>query len=127
MTEPKDQQSIAALISAIVDDIRTLISDQIALVKAELRASVRSATAGAGFFGAAILFVVIATFFLVMALVHGLNALGLPMWASYLAVGGTLVLTAVIFVVIGIRAMKKVKAPTRSINQFQETVDSLHR
>lgn len=127
MTEPTEQQSIASLVSAIVDDIRTLIRDQIALVKAELRSSVRSATAGAGFFGAAILFVVIATFFLVMALVHGLNALGLPMWASYLSVGGTLVVAAVIFVALGVRAVKKVKAPSRSINQFQETVDSLHR
>ena len=126
MTEPQEKQSIAALLSAIVEDIRSLISDQIALVKAELRSSVKMAAAGAGFFLGAVVFVVIASFFLVMALVHGLNALGLPLWASYLTVGVVLVLTAAVLAGIGVKAVKKVKAPTRSMNQIQETVDSFH-
>lgn len=125
MTEqPQEHQSIGALVSAVVSDIRILISDQVALFKAEIRSSVRVATAGAGFFGVAVVFVIISLFFLVMALVHGFNALGLPLWASYLAVAGILLVVALIFAVMGRSAVKKVKAPSRSMDQIQETLES---
>jgi TRAP-type C4-dicarboxylate transport system permease small subunit len=63
--------------------------------------------------------------FLLLAGVHGINAAGLPMWASYLIVGGALLLIALIAVAVAVSKVKKVKAPERSKVALTHNVESL--
>ena len=125
MSVQPDNQSITQLITTVVDDIRTLIRDQISLAKAELRASVRAAGAGIGFFIAAGVIASLSSIFLLLAIVYGLNAAGLPLWASYLIVGGTFLLVSLVIVFLGVRAVRKIKAPQRSAAALHENIEAL--
>ena len=88
---------------------------EIELAKLEVRSTVKSGGAGVGLFaGAAVLLVFSLTFGLI-ALAEGLVALGIWRWAAYLIVFGLLVLIAGVLVLLGIRHVKRVKAPERTI------------
>jgi hypothetical protein len=46
--------------------------------------------------------------------------LWLPVWASFFIIGGVYLLIAVVVVLVGIRLIKKVKAPTATIATAKE-------
>ncbi|MDR0284907.1 MAG: phage holin family protein [Propionibacteriaceae bacterium] len=57
MSSPNE---ISDLVSQITADVRTIVADEIALVKAEIRPAVRRVGVGSGFFGVAAYFVIMA-------------------------------------------------------------------
>jgi hypothetical protein len=57
-----------------------------------------------------------------IALAEGLTALGVYRWLSYLIVFGLLLAVAGVFVYLGVRKVKKVKAPERTIATSKDTV-----
>lgn len=120
MSSTPDDPTIGRLVANATRDISALVQSEIKLAKSELKVSVRSGGLGVALFAVAafiLLLVVIlasitAAFFLTMT---GLHAA----WC-FLIVTGAYVLVAVLFVLIGIRKVKKVRAPDRTIATAKE-------
>ncbi len=117
-TEP----SIGSLVSAASRDVSLLISKEIELAKAELRADVRNAARAGIMFGVAAVFGVFLTVMLVIALAEGLVAVGLWRWAAYLVTAAALATLAGIVAMVGLRSVKRVKAPERTIETTKDTL-----
>lgn len=116
------EPSLGELVKQASESMSTIVRGEIALAKLELRSSVKNAGVGVGAFGAAGVVLVFALIFGLLALAEGLISLGLPRWAGFLVVFGLLLLVAVIAVVVGVKKVKRVKAPQRTITTSKETV-----
>jgi len=117
-TEP----SIGSLVSAASRDVSTLIRAEVELAKAEVVKEVKTAAKGAAMFVVAAIFGFFLLVMLLLAFAEGLIALGLDRWAGYLVVAGVLLLTAAILVLVGMRTIKKLKAPERTIETTKDTL-----
>lgn len=127
MTGVSDQQTIGQLVQEASGQFSTMLHGEIELAKLELRSTVKTGGAGVGMFaGAAVLLVFSLTFGLI-ALAEGLVALGIWRWAAYLMVFGLLVLIAGVLVLLGIRHVKRVRAPERTIEEGKQTMALLKR
>jgi cytochrome c biogenesis protein CcdA len=121
-----DQTSLGSLISSAISDAQTLVRDEIALAKAELKESAKRVAASSGLFIAAIVLLAYAFLLLLFAAVYGI-AEGLPLWASFLIVGGALVLIVAGLVTLGVVQAKRIRGPERAIAEVQKTKDALAR
>lgn len=117
-TEP----SIGSLVSAASRDVSTLIRAEVELAKTEVVDEVKTAAKGAAMFIVAAILGFFLLVMLLLAFAEGLIALGLPRWAGYLVVAGVLLLTAGILALIGRNALKKLKAPERTIETTKDTL-----
>jgi uncharacterized membrane protein YqjE len=117
--------TIGSLVSDAHTSFSTLLHGEIELAKLELTSSVKNAGKGVVFFAAAGVLVVFSLTFGLIALAEGLVAAHIWRWAAYLIVFGFLVLLAVFLVVFGIRKVKRVKAPTQTIETTKDTVTAL--
>jgi hypothetical protein len=118
----EDELSIGQLVAEASANLSTIIQGEIALAKLELKSTVKNAGTGVGFFAAAAVLLVFSLTFGLIALAEGLHALGLWRWLSYLAVFGFLLVVIALFVVLGVRKVKRVKAPQRTIETGRDTV-----
>jgi uncharacterized integral membrane protein len=124
-TGPADRQAeepIGQLVADVSKSLSTLLHSEIELAKLELKVSVKNAGVGVGFFGAALVLLVFSLTFAFIALAEGIHALGVWRWLSYLIVFLLLVLVAGLLVWLGVKKVKKVKAPTRTIATSKDTV-----
>ena len=120
-----DDPTIGRLVADASRDISSLLHAEIALAKSELKFSAKAGGIGAamflvaGFFGLLItvLVSIAAAYFLVMA---GLD----PAWA-FLIVAGAYLLLALILILIGVRLIKKVRAPEKTIATAREIPSAL--
>ena len=115
------QQTIGELVQQASTYLSTMVHGEIELAKAEITTSVKNAGTGAGFFIGAAVALFFAMMFILIAAAEGLVALGVPRSAAYLIVFGFLCLVMGILVWLGIRKVKKVKAPERTISETKET------
>jgi ABC-type multidrug transport system permease subunit len=117
--------TIGSLVADAHTSFSTLLHGEIELAKLEVKASVKNAGTGAGMFVAAAVLLVFSFTFGLIALAEGLVALHIWRWAAYLIVFGFLVLVAVVLVAFGVRKVKRVKAPTQTIDITKSTVAAL--
>ena len=121
MSQQQPQQTLGQLFAEASRDLSTLVHDEIELAKAEIRQDVKNGVAGGAMFGAAAFVAVLAVILLSIAAAYGLVALGLhPGWA-FLIVAGVYLLAAVLFALMGKRAVAKVGPPQRTIRTSKET------
>ena len=81
------QDSIGGLIRGILTDIRTLIREEIALARVEIREQAGRAKAAAMSFGIAVAALAFSGIFLLVAVALGIaNLLGWPAWTGFLIV-----------------------------------------
>lgn len=121
----QDEPTIGRLIGDAIRDITLLLQKVITLAKSELRVSVKAGGIGAGmflvsaFFGLLIIIMlsISAAYFIVMA---GLD----PAWA-FLIVAGFYLLLVVVLILGGIRLLKKVSAPQKTIAAAKEIPSAL--
>lgn len=121
------QQPIGALFGTASEHVSTLIRGEVELAKAEITTSAKRGGIGAGMFGAAGVMLLFSVTFLFVAVAEGLTELGLPRWLSYLIVWAFFVLLAGLLVLIGLRLLKKVKAPERTIETLKDSKELLSR
>jgi hypothetical protein len=121
------QPSIGSLVQEATKDFSTVLRGEIELAKLELTSTVKYAGAGAGFFVGAVVLVLFSLTFGFIALAEGLVALHIWRWAAFLIVFGFLLLVVAALVWLGIRSVKRVKAPKRTIATGKETVAYLKR
>jgi len=111
---------ISDLMNLITTDVRSIISDEIALVKAELKPSIRRVGVGSGLFGGAAYFVISATIILWFTIAAGFSWLyaattSMSGWACVFF--GTLtgffllLVTAGVFVLLAAKSFSKIKGP----------------
>ncbi len=120
-TEPvqSDEPTIGRLVTDAQRDLRTLISKEIELAKSELKVSITAGGLGIGLFLAAGFVLVLAVIMLSVAIAYFINwnGEGLDLHWAFLIVFGFYLLVALLMVFVGVRKMKKVKAPEKAIEQ----------
>ena len=116
------QPSVGELVSEVSTHLSTLIHSEIELAKLELRSSVKNAGTGVFAFAAAGVVLAFSLTFGFLALAEGLITIGLWRWAGYLAVFGLQLLLVGMFVWLGVRKVKRVRAPERTITTSKDTV-----
>jgi hypothetical protein len=122
-----DDPTIGRLVADASRDISSLIHDEIALAKSELKISVRAGGTGVGLFAGAAFFALLSVFMLSVAFAYLLHLTGLNLAWCYLIVFAAYLLLAGLMAFIGVRKVKQVKAPERAIQQAQETKNILKR
>ena len=91
--------TLGALVADITSELSRLVRGEIDLAKAELRESARRGATGAALIVAAVVLLAMVGVLFTWAAVYGLTALsGLPIWASFLIVGGFYLLIAILLV-----------------------------
>jgi uncharacterized membrane protein YqjE len=113
--------SVGELVREASEQMSALIRAEVELAKAELSATAKRAGVGAGFMVAAVSVLLVALPFLLVALAEVLVAVGLPRWSAYLIVVGFFVLLAAVLGLIGIRLVKRLRKPERTIEAVKET------
>jgi uncharacterized membrane protein YqjE len=121
------EPTVGQLVSDASSHLSNLIHGEIELAKLELRSSVKNAGTGAGFFAAAAVLLVFSLIYGFQSLAEGIAALGIWRWAAFLIVFGLQLLVAGLFAFLGIRKVKRVRAPQKTIETTRETVDYLKK
>jgi hypothetical protein len=122
---PAADPSIGQLVSDASTHLSTIIRGEIELAKLELRSSVKNAGAGIGFFVAAGVLLLFSLVYGFQALAEGIAALGVYRWLSFLIVFALQLGVAGLFGYLGVKKVKRVRAPERTIKTTKETVDYL--
>ena len=105
-----DTASTADLVRRAVDQLQTLVHDEVALAKAELAGKARTAAKGGGMFGGAALLGLYGGGVLIAGAVL-LLALALPAWAAALIVGAVLLLLAGLLALAGRSRLRRAGPP----------------
>lgn len=114
-----DADSLGALVSAATSDLSALVRMEVELAKAEITVEVKKAGIGAAAFGAAAFIALLGVILLSGAIAEAI-ALGLPRWLSYLIVALVYFLLAGVAAFIGLRFIKKISAPARTIETVKD-------
>jgi len=124
---PADEPTIGRLVTDAQRDLRTLISKEIELAKSELKVSITAGGVGLGLFAAAAFVLVLAVIMFSVAIAYLIhwNGDGLDLHWAFLIVFGFYLLVAGLMVFVGVRKMKKVKAPEKAIGQGREIPKAL--
>jgi hypothetical protein len=121
----RDEPTLGQLVASASRDLSLLVRSEIELAKTEVRTDVRNAAKGGGMFGAAAFLGLLAVILLSIAAAYGLTALGLHPGFAFLIVAGVYLLVAAILAFIGVRAVKKVGPPERTIRTAKESVAAI--
>lgn len=119
MTTQEDP-TIGRLVADASRDISALVQAEIQLAKSELTVSAKAGGIGAGMIAVAGFLGLMIVILLSISFAYFLTMTGLhPAWA-FLIVSGVYLLLAVVLILIGIRALKKIRAPERTIATAKE-------
>lgn len=121
------QPSLGELVTEASTHLSTLMRGEIELAKTEVTGSLKKGAVGAVFFGAAAVVFVFSLVFLLISLAEGLVELGLYRWLSYLIVWFLLVVIAGLAALLGLRAVKRVRKPERTIETLKDSKRLLQR
>jgi hypothetical protein len=126
---PDADPTIGRLVSDATRDVSSLIRNEIKLARAEVRVSVKAGGAGIALFAAAAFFALMSLIMLSVAIAYFINwnGHGLSLHWAFLIVFGFYLLLAALLGYIGVRKVKKVRAPEKAIAQAQETKQILSR
>ncbi|GAA4702298.1 phage holin family protein [Nocardioides conyzicola] len=119
--------TIGRLVHDATRDISTLVQKEIQLAKSELKVSVKAGGIGIGMFAAAGFLLVLAVIMLSVSIAYFINwnGDGLALHWAFLIVFGFYALVAGLLVYLGIRSVKKVRAPEKAIEQGREIPKAL--
>jgi hypothetical protein len=121
-----EEPSVGALVQSAMADMSTLIRNEIELAKSEVgRSAKKAAVGGAAFAAAGVMAAIAGLFFLVF--VAELIAVWLPQWAGFLIVFGALIFLAAIAGLVGLRTMKKIEKPERTMESLRELPEVMRR
>ena len=117
--KPDDEPTIGRLVHDASRDISTLLSKEIQLAKSELKVSVKAGGLGLAMFAAAGFILVLAVIMLSVAIAYLLHWNGelLDLHWAFLIVFGFYLLVAALLAFIGVKKVKKVRAPEKAIEQ----------
>lgn len=117
-------QSVGALVKEASVHLSTLVRSEIELAKLEITATVKTALTGSIFFAAAGVIGVVALAFVWFVLAEVLDTF-LPRWLSFLIVFVLMLVIAGVLALLGLRKIKKIGKPERTIASLNETASVL--
>jgi apolipoprotein N-acyltransferase len=122
-----DDPTLGKLVMDAQRDISTLISKEIQLAKSEIKVSVKHGGVGLGLFAGAAFLGLLAIIMLSVAIAYFIhwNGQGLDLHWAFLIVFALYVLIAGLLALVGIKQVKKVKAPERAIEQGRQIPQAL--
>ena len=124
----KDDPTLGKLVADASRDISSLVRQEIALAKSELRISVKAGGFGIGLFAGAAFIGVLAIIMLSVAIAYFIHMTGLDLAWCFSIVFLLYVLLAGLLAFVGFRKVRAVRPPERAIHQAQATKDALtHR
>ncbi len=118
---PEPEPRLSELIAGAVQDIRTLISGQVELAKAELAQSAKRGAQGFGLFGLAIFIALFALLMLAFSAAYGLVEAGMDPWAAFLIIGVVMLLITALLAFLAYRRFKKMSGPTLAKEEMAKT------
>lgn len=127
LTVVDEEPTIGRLVADASRDISSLVQNEIALAKSELKVSIKAGGTGAGLFAGAAFLGLLAIIMVSVAFAYFLSMTGLHLAWCFLIVFGVYLLIAGLLAFIGIKKVKQVRAPERAIHQAQETKQILKR
>jgi hypothetical protein len=122
-----EEPTIGKLVVDASRDVSSLIQSEIALAKSELRLSMKAGGVSIGLFAAAAFLVLLAVIMISVAFAYFLSWTGLDLAWCFLIVFGAYLLLAGLLGFVGVRMIKKVKAPERAIEQAGKNKELLQR
>jgi len=124
MSPAPEGQTVTGLVSGILEDIQQLVKQQVALVRAEVKADFQRSVRAAALLAGGALALVPAVFLLCNMLVYLLHELaGLSLWASYGIVGGVFALLGAVLVSVGVQRFRSFNPlPDQSVAEIKENV-----
>lgn len=127
-TDPSDEPTIGRLVAETTNDLSSLIRSEIELAKTELRFSAKAGGSGIALFAVAGFLALLAIVMISFAFAYGLtNIDGIGPSLAFVIVFGVYLLIAVILGLIGVRQVKKVRAPEKTLAAVKDTKKVLKR
>jgi uncharacterized protein with PQ loop repeat len=121
----ENQKGIGELITSVIADIQKIIRQQIDLAVAETKDSAKAALRASVLVITAITLFLVSSLMVVVALGFGLAALGLPYWAAFLLDALIFIFMGVVLLLIAKGNAKKVKLPTKSMDNLETSVNQI--
>ncbi|TQM64560.1 phage holin family protein [Humibacillus xanthopallidus] len=122
-TDPRPERTLGQLVASATEDISALIRSEIALAKAEIAVQAKKGGVAGGLLAGAAVVLFYSVYFIFITLAEGIQAMGLPRWASFLIVTVIMLLVAAVLGWLGVRKMKTVQpSPDKAIASTQESV-----
>jgi drug/metabolite transporter (DMT)-like permease len=114
----------SSLVSGILDDAKTLMRQEVQLLRDEVKLEISKAGRAASGFGIGAAVGAVGALFLLLMLVHGLNEwFSWPLWVCYGLVGAALAATAITFIVKAQSLAGTLRTtPQRSLHTMKENV-----
>jgi len=122
-----EEPTIGKLVVDASRDVSRLIQSEIALAKSELKVSVKAGGISIAMFAAAAFLGLLAIIMLSVAFAYFVHMTGLDLAWCFLIVFVAYLLVAGLLGFIGVRKIKQVKAPERSIQQAKDNKALLKR
>lgn len=116
-----EEPSVGQLFASVTRDMSSLMRSEVELAKAELRAEAKSAARGGAMLGAAAFLVMLGVVLLSIAAAYGLVALDVHPALAFVIVAVAYLVAATIVALVGMKALKSIKPPERSIRAAKET------
>ncbi|WP_447005237.1 phage holin family protein [Saccharothrix isguenensis] len=123
-----EETSIGGLVRDATAHLSTLVRAEVELAKSEVAGEIKKGVKGSVYFILALAVLLFSSVFGFMALAYMFHDLfGWPVSLSFLTVFVLMILTAVLFTILGVRKMKRLRAPQRTIDSAKDTVAALRR
>jgi hypothetical protein len=124
VSPPPEGQTVTGLVSGIINDAQELMKQQVALLRAELKADFRRTVQAATLLAVGGLLAIPAIFLLCNMFVFMLHELaGLSVWASYGIVAAVFIVISAILVGVGIQRFRSFNPlPDQTVEAFKENV-----
>jgi uncharacterized membrane protein YqjE len=126
VTEPAIDRnaSMGALVKDVTTHMSTLVRSEIELAKLEITQTVKTGATGGAFFAVAAVIGAFSMFFF-WFMVAWILAIWLPTWAAFTIVFVVMLLMAGLFAFLGLRKVKKVRKPEKTIASLEATAAAL--
>lgn len=126
-TEANGEAKLSALVTTATRDLSTLVREEMALAKAEVKYDMKQAATGGGLFGVAAFCGLFALLLLSYAAAYGVHATGLSLAWSWLIVGGAYLLIALLSAGIGAMRLKSLRIAEATKRTTGESIATLKR
>jgi uncharacterized membrane protein YqjE len=126
--DPSDEPTIGRLVADTTSDFSSLIRDEIALAKSELSFSAKAGGIGAALLAVAAFFAVLAVIMVSIAFGYALASLPhIGNTVAFLIVFAVYLVIAAILALVGLRKVKQVRAPEKTIATMKSNKQVLKR
>lgn len=119
---PGSEKSLGELVATATKDLSLLVSQEVALAKAELKKEVAHAGKGAGMLGGAGFMGLFALIFLSIALAYAISWFGIGLGWGFFIVGMLYLVVAVVLALLGKKQLSKVGPPEKTIATVKDDV-----